>query len=82
MEHLKSAVCHDKLSTGLCLPLHWTMSSFAHRLPYFPLIVPEISGSDIEAIQRGAARQDSFWGEGNYAFELLMWDCALPTTYL
>lgn len=37
------------------------MPSFAHHLPYFPLIVPEILGSDMEAFQRGAARQDRFW---------------------
>lgn len=57
-------------------------ASFAHHLPYFPLIVPEILGSDMEAFQRGAARQDRFWGEGSCAFGLFTWDCALPTTYL
>lgn len=78
-EHLKSAVCHDdNLSAGPC----FSLPSSAHRLPYLPLIVPGISGSDMEAFQTGAARQDSFWGEEGCAFGLFMWDCALPTTHL
>lgn len=61
---------------------HASLPSCAHHLPYFPLIVPGISGSDMEAFQRGAARQDSFWGEKGCAFGLFVCDCALPTTHL
>lgn len=71
-EHLESAVCHNNLNPGPCLPC----------FSYIPFIVPGISGSDVEAFQREAARQDSLWGESSCAFELFMWDCALPTTHL
>lgn len=40
---------------------HASLPSSAHCLPHFPLIVPAISGSDMEPFQRGAARQDSLW---------------------
>lgn len=68
-ENRESAVCHDNLNPGPCFS-------------YFPFIVPGISGCDVEAFLRGAARQDSLWGESSCAFELFMWDCALPTTHL
>lgn len=61
---------------------HASLPSSAHHLLYFSFIVPGISGSDMEAFQRGAARQDSFWGEEGCTFGLFMWDCALATTHL
>lgn len=71
------------ISNLLCAMIIWildyaSLPSSAHHLPYFPLIVPGISGSDMEAFQRGATRQDSSWGEEGCAFGLLMWDCTLP----
>lgn len=55
-----------------CAMIIWVLDraslpSSTHCLLYFSFIVPGISGSDIEAFQRGA-RQDSFWGEEGCTF--------------